>query len=39
MEGLLRLAKRAARAVEWAEGDGDEGAPRVRRACVVCVGG
>lgn len=35
---MLRLAKSAARAVEWAGGDGDEGAPLDLRFCVVCVG-
>jgi hypothetical protein len=32
------LAKSAARAVEWAGVDGDEGAPLDLRFCVVCVG-
>lgn len=36
--GLLRLAKRAARAVECAEDVFDAAAPLGRSVCVVCVG-
>lgn len=39
LAGLRRLAKRADRAVLWAEGVGDEAEARARSVCVVCVEG